>query len=225
MTESRPETRVPVNLKVRIWGMDAGGHTFFQHVSACNISSKGAQLSGIEHELKVGEIIGLQYGDKKARCKIVWVLEAGALQKIQAGIELAGEQECPWRAELSTTESPLPVPAVNRRKWARHKISFPIEVRDERVNTPMRVNATDVSGNGCYVETILPIPVGTTLRIDFWIGSEKTSTLATVRTCDPGVGMGIELTGLPEADRHRLQRELEKLDPGISGSLNPNQPS
>jgi len=95
MTESRPETRVPVNLKVRIWGMDAGGHTFFQHVSACNISSKGAQLSGIEHELKVGEIIGLQYGDKKARCEIVWVLAAGALQKIQAGIELAGEQECP----------------------------------------------------------------------------------------------------------------------------------
>src|SRR5713226_1862428 len=98
MTESRPETRVPVNLKVRIWGMDAGGHTFFQHVSACNISSKGALLSGIEHGLTVGEIIGLQYGDKKARYKIVWVLEAGALQKIQAGIELVSEQECPWKA-------------------------------------------------------------------------------------------------------------------------------
>src|SRR6266852_4167763 len=216
MTESRPETRVPVNLKVRIWGMDAGGHTFFQHVSACNISSKGAQLSGIEHELKVGEIIGLQYGDKKARCKIVWVLEAGALQKIQAGIELAGEQECPWRAELSTTESPLPVPAVNRRKWARHKISFPIEVRDERVNTPMRVNATDVSGNGCYVETILPIPIGPALKIEFWMDSEKISTGAIVRTCDPGVGMGIEFTGLTEESKNRFQDHLDKIDPGMS---------
>ncbi len=225
MTESRPETRVPVNLKVRIWGMDAGGHTFFQHVSACNISSKGALLSGIEHGLTVGEIIGLQYGDKKARYKIVWVLEAGALQKIQAGIELVSEQECPWKAELSTSERSLPVPAGNRRIWTRHKISFPIEVRDERVNTPMRVNATDVSGNGCYVETILPIPIGTALKIEFWMDSEKISTGAIVRTCDPGVGMGIEFIGLPEPDRHRLQAHLEKLDPKVSSPLEQNKSS
>ena len=57
----------------------------------------------------------------------------------------------------------------NRRKFARHKISFPLELRDERVNTPLRVNATDISGNGCYVETVMPLAVGTALRVDLWI--------------------------------------------------------
>ena len=167
----------------------------------------------------------MQFGDKKARCKVVWVLDAGVVQKIQAGIELLKEQECPWKTELLSTESSAPLPFTNRRRWPRHRISFPIELRNERVNTPIRVNATDVSGNGCYVETILPIPIGTALKIEFWMNSEKISTGAIVRTCDPGVGMGIEFIGLPEPDRHRLQAHLEKLDPKVSSALDQNKPS
>src|SRR6202020_3526588 len=83
----------------------------------------------------------------------------------------------------------------NRRSFQRHKTSFPLEFRDERVNTPMRVNATDISGNGCYVETVMPLAISTTLRVDFWIEEEHVSTTANVRTRDPGVGMGIEFTG------------------------------
>jgi hypothetical protein len=90
-----------------------------------------------------------------------------------------------------------------------------LEFRDERVNTPMRVNATDISGNGCYVETVMPLTVSTVLRVDFWIDQERTSTTATVRTRDPGVGMGIEFTGLPEDSKRRFQQHLDNLDPGM----------
>ena len=34
-----------------------------------------------------------------------------------------------------------------------------------------------------------------------------------VRTRDPGVGMGIEFTGLPEESKKRFQAHLDKLDP------------
>ena len=37
-----------------------------------------------------------------------------------------------------------------------------------------------------------------------------------VRTRDPGVGMGIEFTGLPEDSKKRFQAHLEKLDPGMT---------
>jgi hypothetical protein len=107
----------------------------------------------------------------------------------------------------------------NRRKFFRHRISFPLELRDERVNTPLRVNATDISGNGCYVETVMPLPVGTALRVDLWIGEERLSPSAVVRTRDPGVGMGIEFTGLPEESKKRFQAHLDKLD--NSSSLGP----
>lgn len=211
--------RATLDLKVRVWGMGANGQPFFQNATAQNISASGACIFGIEPELKVGDVIGVQYEGKKARCKVVWVVDAGALKKTQVGVQLVADQECPWAAILPGDMNPderTQQRHDNRRKFARHKISFPLELRDERVNTPLRVNATDVSGNGCYVETVMPLNVGTALRVDFWIGEEKFSPSAVVRTRDPGVGMGIEFTGLPEDGKKRFQAHLDKLDPGMS---------
>jgi hypothetical protein len=199
--------------------MAANNQPFFQHAVAQNVSATGACIYGIESELKVGDIIGVQYEAKKARCKVVWVVDAGALKKIQIGVQLIAEQECPWMGALPhdmQSEERTRQTQDNRRKFARHKISFPVELRDERVNTPLRVNATDISGNGCYVETVMPLNVGTALRVDFWIGEEHLSPTAIVRTRDPGVGMGIEFTGLPEEDKKRFQAHLDKLDPGLA---------
>ena len=218
MTEQRPDPRITAELPVRVFGMGADEHPFFQNAQATNISHDGALLSGIDHQLKVGDVIGVQYGNKKARFKVAWVVEGGPLHKIQVGVQLLSDQECPWKELLKEPEKPsAPTPPQNRRRFARHKISVPMEVRDERVNTPMRVNATDISGNGCYIETILPLPKGTTLRIEFWREEEKIATTAIVRASDPGVGMGIEFIGLPEEARQRLQQYLEKIDPHASG--------
>ena len=207
--------RATLDLKVRIWGMGANNQPFFQQAVAQNVSATGACISGIESELKVGDVIGVQYEGKKARCKVIWIVDAGALKKMQAGVQLVVDQECPWAAVLPADMKPEERTAQrhdNRRKFARHKISFPLELRDERVNTPLRVNATDISGNGCYVETVMPLAIGTALRVDFWINEEHLSPSAIVRTRDPGVGMGIEFTGLPEENKKRFQAHLDKLD-------------
>jgi len=198
--------------------MGANNQPFHQNAVAQNVSATGACINGLEQDLKVGDVIGIQYETKKARCKVVWVMEAGGLKKYQVGVQLVVDQECPWLSQLpAEIRANMPAAAPdNRRKFQRHKISFPLEFRDERVNTPMRVNATDISGNGCYVETVMPLPISTVLRVDFWIDQEHVSATATVRTRDPGVGMGIEFTGLPEDSKRRFQAHLDKLDPGIS---------
>jgi hypothetical protein len=209
--------RATLDLKVRVWGMGGNNQPFFQNAMAQNISATGACLYGIEPELKVGDVIGVQYETRKARCKVVWVVDAGALKKTQVGVQLVVDQDCPWvavlphdmQADERTTQR-----QDNRRKFVRHKIGFPLELRDERVNTPLRVNATDISGNGCYVETVMPLNVGTSLRVDFWIDEDHLSPSAIVRTRDPGVGMGIEFTGLPEDTKKRFQAHLDKMDPG-----------
>ena len=211
--------RATLDLKVRVWGMGSNNQPFFQNAIAQNISATGACLFGIEPELKVGDVIGVQYETRKARCKVVWVVDAGALKKTQIGVQLVADQDCPWVAALPPdmkVDERRGQSQDNRRKFARHRISFPLEMRDERVNTPMRVNATDISGNGCYVETVMPLPVGTSLRVDLWIEQERLSPTAVVRTRDPGVGMGIEFTGMPQESKQRFQAHLEKLDPGIS---------
>lgn len=213
MSQQRPEPRIPADLPIRVWGMSADGHAFSQAARAQNISSEGALLAGIEHELRVGDVIGVQYNEKKARFKVIWIINAGAAQKIQAGVQIVADQEAPWKSKVPAVDKVSQSAAANRRKFHRHKISIPMEIRDERVNTPMRVQVTDVSGNGCYVETILPIPKATVLKVEFWMDEEKISASAIVRTCDPGVGMGIEFTGLQEETKQRVQKYLDRLDP------------
>ena len=218
--------RATLELRVRVWGMGANEHVFFQNAVAQNVSATGACITGLEQDLKVGDIIAVQYEGKKARCKVIWVMDAGGLKKIQIGVQLVADQECPWVAMLpqeALATAPIPRTPDNRRKFQRHKISYPLELKDERVNTPMRVNATDISGNGCYVESIMPLPVGTSLKVDLWIDQEHIATSATVRTRDPGVGMGIEFTGLTEDSKRRFQGHLDQMDPGLPTGSKPSE--
>jgi hypothetical protein len=62
----------------------------------------------------------------------------------------------------------------------------------------------------------MPLRIGTTLKADFWVDQERVTTSATIRTHDPGVGMGIEFTGLTDEAKKRFQAFLDKIDPGIS---------
>ena len=224
MSASGVAPRATLDLRIRVWGMGADNQPFHQNANAQNISVTGACICGLEHELKVGDVIGVQYETKKARCKVVWVMEAGGLRKFQVGVQLVADQECPWMSKLPAEvrfNQPTSLPD-NRRRFLRHRISFPLEFRDERVNTPMRVNATDISGNGCYVETVMPLAIATVLRVDFWIDQERMSATATVRTRDPGVGMGIEFAGLPDDSKRRFQDHLDKMDPGFGGQGRPD---
>ena len=213
MAEHQSEPRLSVDLPVRVWGMTAEGRPFSQHARAQNISSEGALISGVESELKVGDVVGVQCEEKKTRCTVIWAMNTGLIKKNQIGIKLVAGQECPWKNYLSLDGATVKIASSNRRRWHRHKISLPLELRDERVNAPTRINATDVSGNGCYIETMLPLPLGTVLRLDFWLDSEHINISAVVRTSDPGVGNGIEFTGMPPEAKDRMQSYLDTIDP------------
>jgi hypothetical protein len=218
MTEQPKEPRLSVDLPVRIWGMSAEGRAFSQHARAQNISSEGALITGVDHDLKIGDVVGVQCDDKKARCTVIWAVNTGAIKKNQVGIKLLVDQECPWKNYLPLDGATVKISPSSRRRYPRHKIKLPLELRDERVKAPTRINATDVSGNGCYVETMLPLPIGTVLRVDFWLDSDHFNITAVVRTCDPGVGNGIEFTGMPADAKAKMQAYLDAIDPqmGIS---------
>ena len=205
------EERVPVELDIRIWGMAADGRTFSQHARTQNISASGARLCEIEHDVKIGDTIGVQAGQKKTRCKVVWTKDTQSIQKIQVGVQLLSRLECPWIPFLPKTNQDALTVARGRRRWARHKIAFPITLHDDR--TLVRVTATDVSGSGGYVEMLSPFPIGTGLGAELWIGTEKVTTRALVRTCDPTVGMGIEFVGLNAEDQRRFQDHLQAAYP------------
>src|SRR5579864_4735427 len=92
--------RATLELRVRVWGMGANEHVFFQNAVAQNVSTTGACIGGLEQDLKVGDVIAVQYEGKKARCRVIWVVDAGGLKKIQIGVQLVADQECPWLTML-----------------------------------------------------------------------------------------------------------------------------
>src|SRR5712692_9484876 len=121
--EKRPELRVLADLPVRVWGMDADGKPFFQSAKAGNLSSAGAQLFHINHSLKIGEIIGIQYGDTKARFEVVWVKPAMVPQRNQVGVVILAQQTVPW-GEVTAGNRPEVVkapPGSENRRFTRHR--------------------------------------------------------------------------------------------------------
>jgi PilZ domain len=118
----------------------------------------------------------------------------------------------PLATLLPRSELDEPTVAPGRRRWERHKISLLIALYDEPKRIPIRVTASDLSGSGCYVETLSPFPIGT-VGAEVWIGAEKVKTRALVRTSDPRVGMGTEFVGLNTEDQRRFQAYLHASDP------------
>lgn len=220
MTE-KTTTHVNPDLAIRVWGMSQDGKPFFQQARAVEIRPSGAVLAQLDCTLSPGDVVGVQYGAKKARCRVSSVQNTPD-DKLRAEVQLVDGQTCPWAEKLSA-EQVATDPAVvkSRRRFERHRIFFNMEMADERVNTPIRVRATDISANGCYVETMLPLDAGTILRVEFWLDTEKVSSSGIVRAKDPGVGMGIEFTGLTPATQKRFQIFLDGLDTGSGGFAGP----
>src|ERR1700749_4191734 len=125
MLDHPTEPRLHVDLPVRIWGLRAEGRPFSQHAHAQNISSEGALISGVDTELKVGDVIGVQFEDKKTRCTVIWVVNAGLVKKNEIGVRLVPNQECPWRTYLPPGSAKPAIDPSNRRRFHRHKISLP----------------------------------------------------------------------------------------------------
>jgi hypothetical protein len=217
LMDDRPEQRFDAKIIVRIWGMDAEGRPFFQNANASNISSEGALLSGVRHPLKTGDIIGIQHTEKKARFKVVWVKASALPHQIEAGVQIIPNQRSPWLDVATSGEHPVAT-GRNQRRFHRHKVLFPIEISfEDSRRTHLQTSATDIGGRGCYVETLLPLPLGTNVIISFWVEGERIQTTGIVRTSDPGVGMGLEFMALDNVVQEWLQAYLDKLDDSVAG--------
>lgn len=220
--DKRPEARIAADIPVRAWGMDSDGKPFFQNAAASNLSSEGALLSRIHHNLKQGEIIGVQYGDKKARFHIKWIKPSTIPRTFEVGVQILTGQTVPW-AEVAGKDKP-PAKVAQRggqekRRFVRHRVLFPITISfPDNVRSHMQCSSTDIGGRGCYVESLVPLHIGTEIIVTFWIDSHKFTTKAIVRASDPGVGMGIEFTTMEMQIQQQLQEYLEKIDKGFASA-------
>src|ERR1700741_1034187 len=109
----RREPLIEANLVLTVWVVDTRGDRFLQEARARNISLSGALLSGLDAELRSGDVIGILYAGKKARYRVVWVRQSDNGLKVQAAIHRLSADECPWKELLA--EEPAGNPEATSR--------------------------------------------------------------------------------------------------------------
>ena len=98
--DRRREPRKVIDLPLTVWGIDTKGDQFLQDVHAREISLRGALISGVDIDLRAGDIIGVLYAGRKARFRVVWTRYDGTGDKMQAAIHRLASDICPWREML-----------------------------------------------------------------------------------------------------------------------------
>jgi hypothetical protein len=218
----RDRERVPAIVPVRIWGTNRHQRPFSEQVCTVNISGTGARLGGVRTPLSNGDTIGLQYRNRQARFRIVWIVVSGTSWGSEVGLQCLQPEKNIWQTDLP---EPAPdrfeVPQANARRYvSRHRdrrshTRFPISgdvfVGGVRGSAGFTAKLGDVSLTGCYVETGNPLQTGRTLTLLIKIGNHEIRAAGVVRVSYPGVAMGIEFTHLNPADQRTLNELISQL--------------
>src|SRR5580700_6861742 len=102
----RREPRKEIKVPVRIFGTDSGGQIFSEKVFTVNVSLQGAELTGVQAQPKVDEIVGLTYGATKAHFRVKWVGERGSAKAGHLGLLNLSPEKSFW-------DFPLPPPSFD----------------------------------------------------------------------------------------------------------------
>lgn len=202
----RSEPRKDIRVAVRIFGTDSAGQIFSEKVFTVNVSRHGVELSGVEAQPNIDEIIGLTYGSNKAHFRVRWVGQPGTPKLGHIGLLNLSPEKALW-------DFPLPGPTVDttvrdahdRRAHPRVRSASSVEVHLPNQDAPIRARTADISVGGCFVEMPNPLPPGSHVRLDFWIQEKKLSALGKVITSTPGYGNGVQFTEISESEKGVLE--------------------
>jgi hypothetical protein len=91
-----------------VWGVNTEGERFLQEARARELSLSGALLTGLDADLRSGDVVGILFGKKRARYRVIWVRYDGGGEKMQVAVHRMSADECPWRELLDEPASAEP---------------------------------------------------------------------------------------------------------------------
>jgi hypothetical protein len=106
MLERRKEPRTRISVQVSVSGSDARGEAFSEMVLATNLSRSGALLTQVRAELRCGDFVMVEHGERRSLFRVVWVL-ADREDAGQAAIHRVRGQCCPWESLLPSEEGSM----------------------------------------------------------------------------------------------------------------------
>lgn len=228
----RREPRVEMDLEVKVWGLDLHGKSFMQHARTVDATRRGLRLIGIDC-VRLGDVVGIQYGEQKARYKVIWIGRENTPKSGQIGLHRLEIERAAIRFQplVQADDSPSSgamtrgfgfegvrkspsarrdMPA-SRRKHPRYLCAGEVEIRQPEIGTAISGNLNDISLTGCYVETTTPLAIGSMLTFHIQSFDLAISGRAVVKTSHHGGGMGLAFLHLSADDQNQLEFLLASL--------------
>lgn len=109
---------------------------------------------------------------------------------------------------------PASTKETDRRGADRHIFTASAEVVELSSGARFSTRTTDLGPGGCFVDTLVPFPVGAKVHVSVRKGKTQFETGGVVVYSQPGLGMGIEFDALAPSQRLALDRWLRELTGG-----------
>jgi hypothetical protein len=93
---------------------------------------------------------------------------------------------------------------ADRRGNDRHTVSASAEVVELVSGAKFSTRTTDLGPGGCFVDTMVPFPVGSNVRVKVHKGKTQFETGGLVVYSQTGLGMGIAFSEMDESQRSAL---------------------
>jgi c-di-GMP-binding flagellar brake protein YcgR len=108
---------------------------------------------------------------------------------------------------------PSPPAAPDRRHYPRYTVQVQIEIHQDGKDAPMRLETTDLSRGGCYIEMQMQLSIGVRVRATLWLDGCPIVVQAVVVTRHPQFGNGIMFVEFEGQGEQRLHRYLDAIPP------------
>ncbi|HEY4709993.1 MAG TPA: PilZ domain-containing protein [Candidatus Acidoferrales bacterium] len=103
---------------------------------------------------------------------------------------------------------------AERRGNDRHAITASAEVVELGSGAKFSTRTTDLGPGGCFVDTMVPFPVGANVRVKVHKGKTQFETGGLVVYSQAGLGMGIAFSNMEDSQRSALDEWLADLTGG-----------
>lgn len=116
-------------------------------------------------------------------------------------------------APLSRTILPVEpsVAESERRNAVRYQLTVAAEVVELKSGTRFSTRTTDLGPGGCFVDTLMPLPVGASVSVRLQKDNIAFETHGTVTFSQAGLGMGLAFAEMPQEKQRAFDAWLAEL--------------
>ncbi|MGH9687780.1 MAG: PilZ domain-containing protein [Candidatus Acidiferrales bacterium] len=100
---------------------------------------------------------------------------------------------------------------AERRTSDRHIFTASAEVVDLSSGARFATRTTDLGPGGCFIDTLVPLPVGAKVHVGVRKGKTQLDTNGVVVYSQAGLGMGIAFDSLDQSQRDALEKWLVEI--------------